>query len=127
MLSEEKLTAVMEETQNQGHSIQDKLEQLHRQLQDRDQKDAERDLIAHQSRVDHQYNTIESKVNAPNYHEDYEIASQKRFQKASGRWILSHPLVSEWLDHSSKTNGKIYLSGIPGAGTTTTHSQSIDS
>ncbi|KAH7174004.1 uncharacterized protein B0J16DRAFT_365522 [Fusarium flagelliforme] len=118
MLSEEKLTAVMEETQRQGHSIQDKLDQLHRQLKERDQKDAERDLIAHQSRIDQQYSTVESKIDPPNYHEDYEIASQKRFQNTSGRWILSHPLVSDWLDHSSKANGKIYLSGIPGAGKT---------
>ncbi|KLP18132.1 Uncharacterized protein LW94_12089 [Fusarium fujikuroi] len=118
MLSEEKLTAVMEETQKQGHSIQDKLDQLHRQLQERDQKNAERDLTAHQSRIDQQYSTVESRIDAPNYHEDYEIASQKRFQNTSGRWILSHPLVSEWLDHSSKANGKIYLSGIPGAGKT---------
>ncbi|RKK19466.1 hypothetical protein BFJ66_g11558 [Fusarium oxysporum f. sp. cepae] len=118
MLSEEKLTAVMEETQKQGHSIQDKLDQLHRQLQERDQKNAERDLTAHQSRIDQQYSTVESKIDAPNYYEDYEIASQKRFQNTSGRWILSHPLVSEWLDHSSKANGTIYLSGIPGAGKT---------
>ncbi|RFN48948.1 zinc finger protein [Fusarium flagelliforme] len=83
-----------------------------------DQKDAERDLIAHQSRIDQQYSTVESKIDPPNYHEDYEIASQKRFQNTSGRWILSHPLVSDWLDHSSKANGKIYLSGIPGAGKT---------
>ncbi|KAG4284400.1 hypothetical protein FPRO06_08779 [Fusarium proliferatum] len=118
MLSEEKLTAVMEETQKRGHSIQDKLDQLHRQLQERDQKNAERDLTAHQSRIDQQYSTVESRIDAPNYHEDYEIASQKRFQNTSGRWILSHPLVSEWLDHGSKANGKIYLSGIPGAGKT---------
>ncbi|CAJ0546596.1 Ff.00g012230.m01.CDS01 [Fusarium sp. VM40] len=118
MLSEEKLTAVMEESQKQGHSIQDKLDQLHKQLQERDQKNAEKDLAAHQSRIDQQYSTVESRIDAPNYHEDYEIASQKRFQNTSGRWILSHPLVSEWLDHSSKANGKIYLSGIPGAGKT---------
>ncbi|CVK91852.1 uncharacterized protein FPRN_09654 [Fusarium proliferatum] len=118
MLSEEKLTAVMEETQKQGYSIQDKLDQLHRQLQERDQKNTERDLTAHQSRIDQQYSTVESRIDAPNYHEDYEIASQKRFQNTSGRWILSHPLVSEWLDHSSKASGKIYLSGIPGAGKT---------
>ncbi|CAG7555173.1 unnamed protein product [Fusarium equiseti] len=125
MLSEEKLTAVMEETQKRGHSIQDKLDQLHRRLQERDQKDAERDLIAHQNRIDQQYSTVESKIDAPNYHEDYEIASQKRFQNTSGRWILSHPLVSEWLDHSSKVNGKIYLSGIPGAGKTVLTSSMI--
>jgi len=126
MLSEEKLTAVMEETQKQGHSIQDKLDQLHREMKERDQKDAERDFIAHQSRIDQQYSTVESRIDAPNYHEDYEIASQKRFKNTSGHWILSHPLVSEWLEHSSKANGKIYLSGIPGAGAITTHTELID-
>ncbi|KAF5697106.1 zinc finger protein [Fusarium globosum] len=126
MLSEERLTAVMEETQKQGHSIQDKLDQLNRQLQERDQKNAERDLTAHQSRIDQQYSTVESRIDAPNYHEDYEIASQKRFQNTSGRWILSHPRVSEWLDHSSKANGKIYLSGIPGAGKTVLASSIIN-
>lgn len=126
MLSEERFTAVMEETQKQGHSTEDKLDQLHRQLQERDQKDVERDLIAHQSRIDQQYSTVESKVDAPNYHEDYEVASQKRFHNTSGSWILKHPLVSGWLNHSSKANGKIYLSGIPGAGAITTHTESID-
>ncbi|CEF76018.1 hypothetical protein FGSG_10569 [Fusarium graminearum PH-1] len=118
MLSEEKLTAVMQETQKQGQSIQDKLHQLNRDLQERDKKDAERDLITRQSQIDQQFRSIESKIDAPNYHEDYEIASQKRFQNTSGQWILSHPLVSEWLNHSSKADGKIYLSGIPGAGKT---------
>ncbi|KAM0543086.1 hypothetical protein ACHAO7_009558 [Fusarium culmorum] len=117
-LSEEKLTAVMQETQKQGHSIQDKLQQLDRDLQERDKKDAERDLITRQSQIDQQYRSIESKIDAPNYHEDHEIASQKRFQNTSGQWILSHPLVSEWLDQSSQADGKIYLSGIPGAGKT---------
>lgn len=126
MLSEERLTAAMEEAQKQGYSTQDKLDQLQRELQERDQKDTERDLIAHQSRIDQQYSTVESKLDAPNYHEDYEIASQKRFKNTSGRWILSHPLVSEWLDHSSTANGKIYLSGIPGAGAITTHTEPID-
>ncbi|KAJ4116175.1 hypothetical protein NW768_011148 [Fusarium equiseti] len=118
MLSEERLTAVMEETQKQGHSIQDKLDELHRQLQERDQKNAKTDLIAHQIQIDQQRRIVEGKIDAPNYHEDYEIALHKRFQDTSGRWILSHPVVSEWLDHSSKANGKIYLSGIPGAGKT---------
>ncbi|QPC69109.1 hypothetical protein HYE67_011340 [Fusarium culmorum] len=77
MLSEEKLTAVMQETQKQGHSIQDKLQQLDRDLQERDKKDAERDLITRQSQIDQQYRSIESKIDAPNYHEDHEIASQK--------------------------------------------------
>ncbi|KAJ4094512.1 hypothetical protein NW760_012659 [Fusarium oxysporum] len=118
MLSEEKLTAVMEETQKQGQSIQGRLHQLNRSWQNRDQKNAERDLIAHQSQIDQQYSIVESKIDAPHYHEDYEIASQKRFQSTSGRWILDHPLVSEWLESSSKANEKIYLSGIPGAGKT---------
>ncbi|CAF3523165.1 unnamed protein product [Fusarium graminearum] len=118
MLSEEKLTAVMQETQKQGQSIQDKLHQLNRDLQERDKKDAERDLITLQSQIHQQYRIVESKINAPNYHEDYEIASQKPFQSTSGQWIISHPLVSEWLDFRSQADGKIYLSGIPGAGKT---------
>ncbi|UZP36583.1 hypothetical protein NXS19_004399 [Fusarium pseudograminearum] len=118
MLSEEKLTAVMQETQKQGKSIQDKLHQLGSALQERDKKDTERDLITRQSQIHQQYRIVESKIDAPNYHEDYEIASQKRFQNTSGQWVLSHPLVSEWLDHSSEDDGKIYLSGIPGAGKT---------
>ncbi|KAF4333390.1 zinc finger protein [Fusarium beomiforme] len=115
MISEEKLTAVMEETQKQGQSIQGRLHQLNRSWQERDQKNAERDLIAHQSQIDQQYSIVESKIDAPHYHEDYEIASQKRFQSTSGRWILDHPLVSDWLEPSSKTKKKICLSGIPGA------------
>ncbi|RGP60195.1 zinc finger protein [Fusarium sporotrichioides] len=115
MLSEEKLTAVMEETKNQGQSIQASLDQMNRECQERDQKNAERDAIAHRSQIDQQYRTVQSKVDAPDYHEDYEIASQKRFQSTSGHWFLGHPLVSEWLGDSSKANEKIYLSGIPGA------------
>lgn len=126
MLSEEKLTAVMQETQKQGQSIQDKLHQLNRDLQERDKKDAERDLITRQSQIDQQFRSIESKIDAPNYHEDYEIASQKRFQNTSGQWILSHPLVSEWLNHSSKADGKIYLSGIPGAGEITARIRKVN-
>ncbi|KAF0645692.1 hypothetical protein FPSE5266_00755 [Fusarium pseudograminearum] len=118
MLSEEKLTAVMQETQKQGQSIHDKLHQLDRAWQERDKKDAERDLIALQSQIHQQYRIVESKINAPNYHEDYEIASQKPFQSTSGQWIISHPLVSEWLDFRSQADGKIYLGGIPGAGKT---------
>ncbi|KAG8677696.1 hypothetical protein FPOAC2_03877 [Fusarium poae] len=118
MLSEEKLTAVMEETQKQGQSIQEKLHQLSKELGERDKKNAERDLIDYQSRIDQQKRTVESKIDAPSYHEDYEIASQKRFAATSGRWILNHSPIVEWLDHSSNASGKIYLSGIPGAGKT---------
>ncbi|EYB33484.1 hypothetical protein FG05_30074 [Fusarium graminearum] len=118
MLSEEKLTAIMQETQKQGKSIHDKLHQMDSALRERDKKDAERDLITRQSQIDQQHRTVERKIDAPKYHEDYEIASQKRSQNTSGQWILGHPLVSEWLDHSSTADGKIYLSGIPGAGKT---------
>jgi hypothetical protein len=126
MLSEEKLTAVMEETKKQGQSIQDKFDQLNKEWQERDQKNIERDLIAHQNQVDQQYRTVESKIDAPDYHEDYEIASQKRFQSTAGHWILSHPLLSEWLELNSNSNRKIFLSGIPGAGAIISYSHSIN-
>ncbi|KAL6922418.1 hypothetical protein FSST1_006444 [Fusarium sambucinum] len=118
MLSEEKLTAVMEETQRKGQSIQDGLDQLNRRLEEEYNKNIERDLLAHQIEIDRHRSVVESKINAPDYHEDYEIASQKRFQSTSGRWILSDPHISNWLDHNSDTDRKIYLSGIPGAGKT---------
>ncbi|KAJ4007424.1 hypothetical protein NW766_010109 [Fusarium irregulare] len=136
MLSEEKLTAVMEEvqaqslanqkkldgvhreTQRYSQCIQDKLDRLDKELQDQAQKDAKRDLIAHQNHVQQQYRIVESKLDAPNCYEDFEIASRKRFQSSSGNWFLSHPLISEWLDWNSDDHRRIYLSGIPGAGKT---------
>lgn len=134
MLSEERLTAVMEEVQTQGlanqqkldsavgeaqrysQCIQEKLDRLDKELQDQAQKDAKRDLIAKQNHLQQQYRIVESKLDAPNCYEDFENASRKRFQSKSGNWFLSHPLISEWLDWNSDDRRKIYLSGIPGAG-----------
>ncbi|RBR14483.1 uncharacterized protein FIESC28_07719 [Fusarium coffeatum] len=136
MLSEEKLTAVMEEIQAQslanqqkldgvvgetrrhGQCVQDRLDRLEAELQERARVDAARDLIAHQDQVQQQHRIIESKLDAPDCYVDHELASRKRFQSTSGNWILGHPLVSEWLDFNSKDRRKIYLSGIPGAGKT---------
>ena len=137
MLSEEKLTAVMEELQAQGlaaqqrlngvvvesqrssQCIQDKLDRLGRELQDQAQMDAKKDLIAHKNHLLEQYRIVESKLDAPNCYEDFEIASRKRFQSTSGNWILSYPMVSDWINFNSDDHRKIYLSGIPGAGAIT--------
>ncbi|KAF4989706.1 hypothetical protein FDECE_14621 [Fusarium decemcellulare] len=125
MLSEEKLTVIMEETQKQGQSIEDKLDRLDRDLKKRDRKNIERDLVAHQDYFNQQRRIVESKIDAPDYHHDHDIASQKRHRSAPGNWILGHPLLLEWFDISSVVNRKIYLSGIPGAGKTVLTSRLI--
>ncbi|RSL61425.1 hypothetical protein CEP54_006268 [Fusarium duplospermum] len=118
MLSEEKLTAVMEETQKQGQSIEDKLDRLNKDWQERDRRNAERELASHREHLNQQRSIVQNKIDSPDFQDDHEFASQKRHQSTSGNWILNHPLLLEWFEISSKVNRKIYLSGIPGAGKT---------
>ncbi|RSL93102.1 hypothetical protein CEP52_013447 [Fusarium oligoseptatum] len=125
MLSEEKLTAVMEETQKQGQSIEDKLDRLNKDWEERDRKNAERELAAHREHLNQQRSIVQNKIDAPDFQDDHEFALQKRHQSTSGNWILSHPLLLEWSETSSRVNRKIYLSGIPGAGKTVLTSRVI--
>lgn len=123
MLSEEKLTSVMEETQKQRRSIEEKLCRLDDELKERNKMEDKRAMAAHRDHLDHQLRIVENKIDAPEYREDHEFALQKRHPSTTGNWILSHPLLLEWLDVSSIGNRKIYLSGIPGAGTILHRSQ----
>ncbi|KAF4467640.1 zinc finger protein [Fusarium albosuccineum] len=116
----------MEETQRRGQSIEDKLDRLDKDLQERDRKDTERDLAAHQYDLSRHRLLVENMINAPDYYDDHQIASRKRHQSAPGNWILDHPLILGWLETSSRANRKIYLSGIPGAGKTVLTSRLIN-
>ncbi|RSL96842.1 hypothetical protein CDV31_013308 [Fusarium ambrosium] len=125
MLSEEKLTAVMEETQEQGRSIEEKLDRLNKDWQEKDRRNAERELAVHREHLNQQRSIVQNKIDAPDFQDDHEFASQKRHQSTSGNWILSHPLLLEWFETSLRVNRKIYLSGIPGAGKTVLTSRVI--
>lgn len=59
---------------------------------------------------------MKEKLDAPNYQQDQEMASEDRNGSASGAWVLQNMAFRTWTDRSAREHGVLYVNGIPGSG-----------
>ncbi|KAK4181968.1 hypothetical protein QBC35DRAFT_396889, partial [Podospora australis] len=129
LLSEEKLTVVIEEQQTARHLSETKHDEISKYLQDKFDtlKNAikNQELESQNSLRSHR-KSIRDRLNAPDYEMDHQLAAQKRHRKSSGNWSTDDPRFQQWLDGAPQQNDTLYLHGSPGSGKTTLVSQIID-
>lgn len=59
---------------------------------------------------------IKDRLEAANYQQDQEMATEARNGSDSGRWILQSPRFEKWANRASLGHDVLYVHGIPGAG-----------
>ena len=60
---------------------------------------------------------VTERLHPPNTLNDHERAVKTRENYLeSGRWILHHPLLKDWMDFTSTNVPVLWINGIPGAG-----------
>ena len=61
---------------------------------------------------------VTEKIHPPNSRIDQEKTKEARQEyRESGRWILRHNLLKDWMDLSCQNVRPLWVNGIPGAGT----------
>ncbi|KAK6526015.1 hypothetical protein TWF281_011056 [Arthrobotrys megalospora] len=128
LLSDEKLTVVLEEVEESRDAIEtmsitlleinNKLDKL---KEDTTQKKRERDEL-----IKKQKETVKTKLCPPNYKEDHRLALKKRTSISSGDWVLEDSRFKAWLCGDTAADSVLYLNGIPGSGKTTLMSRIVD-
>ena len=116
LLSDEKITATILDVGDFRESVEEKLNELSRKLQDLHLEDEEREHLRRRQQLDHKRQFVLSKLDPPNYQYDYGEAMKQRHGSSSGDWILQDSTFQAWGDPVENGHKKLYLSGIPGAG-----------
>lgn len=116
LLSDEKLTAAIVGVQDFRQSIEDKLHELSRKVQDLHLDNDKSRTLQDQEQLERQRQFVLSKLNPPDYHYDFERASKERQITPSGDWILNDTTYKKWTDTTNMEHRTLYLNGIPGAG-----------
>ena len=61
---------------------------------------------------------VTEKIRPPNSLADHEGALEIRLEyPESGKWILRHPYLKDWMDLTCTNVPVLWINGIPGAGT----------
>lgn len=116
LLSDEKITATIFEVQDMRESMEDKLQELSRRLQQLHLSTDEDKVLQQRERLDKRREFVFSKLGAPDYQSDFERASKERHETPSGDWILNNDTYQKWINAASKEYNTLYLNGIPGTG-----------
>lgn len=116
LLSDEKITATILEVQDMRESMEDKLQELSRRLEELHLSTDEDRVLQQRERLDKRREFVFSKLGAPVYQNDFERASRERHQTSSGDWILNDDTYKKWIDTTSLEHRTLYLNGIPGTG-----------
>ncbi|KAK3363959.1 hypothetical protein B0T25DRAFT_470206 [Lasiosphaeria hispida] len=118
LLSDEKITATILDLQDFRESVEEKLNELSRKVQDLHLEDEERETLRRRQQLDHKRQFVLSKLDPPNYQSDCEEAMKQRHGSCSGDWISQDRTFQAWADPVENGHKTLYLSGIPGAGKT---------
>ncbi|KAK6343601.1 hypothetical protein TWF730_011192 [Orbilia blumenaviensis] len=129
LLSDEKITAILEESQQNNRVIETiptgfqeiitKLDQLQKDIDDKK-------LQAHEHKIKRK-EILKTKLHPPNYHQHQLLASKKRSAPSSGNWVFQDPKFKAWLGGDLIMDSILYINGIPGSGKTTLLSKIITS
>ncbi|PNP57543.1 hypothetical protein THARTR1_02541 [Trichoderma harzianum] len=129
LLSDEKLTVVIEEIQESRdlaetthqHLSSDIKKQLDEIKQSLKEKDIEqRDSLLREKCF------LVTKFEPPEYNEDQHRAYSQRDVPSSGDWILEDPRFKNWVNGNTQTENVLYLNGMPGSGKTTLVSRIVE-
>lgn len=119
LLSDEKLTVVIEEiqesrgvaeiTQQQLSSdIKKQLDEIKESLKKRDIE--QRDSLLREKCF------LVTKFEPPEYDADQHRAYSQRDVPSSGDWVLEDPRFKNWVNGNTRTESVLYLNGMPGSG-----------
>ncbi|OCL02208.1 hypothetical protein AOQ84DRAFT_349486, partial [Glonium stellatum] len=130
LLSDEKLTAAIEEIQDTRQlvlslQLHNRFQELSKQLYESHEKSAEKKATEVQEALYQQRHSVAEKLGPPDYEADHNRASKQRFS-ASGDWILQTPDFLNWLNPQNQSCSTLYMHGMPGAGKTILVSRIID-
>ncbi|KAJ0123834.1 hypothetical protein J7T55_012304 [Diaporthe amygdali] len=59
---------------------------------------------------------IKNQLEAADYQQDQEMASEARDETDSGNWVLQSPAFKHWANKTATRHSVLYVHGIPGAG-----------
>lgn len=116
LLSDEKITATILEVQDLRVSVEDKLDELARKVQDLHIDDNESAALKYQEQLEKKRQFVLSKLDAPDYEYDFERASEERQGTSSGNWVLENETFQGWVDVTTSENRTLYVHEIPGTG-----------
>jgi hypothetical protein len=119
LLSDEKLTAVLEEVQESRAVAEDKLDDLSKQIKDNIdslKETMEKTNVEFQHSLLERKSIITAKLDPPDYEMDQQWAYAQRHSKSFGNWVLEEPSFESWLHGDTLPSGTLYLHGIPGSG-----------
>ncbi|KAK4209150.1 hypothetical protein QBC37DRAFT_378333 [Rhypophila decipiens] len=118
LISDEQITATILEVQELGQSMEERMDELSRQLEhlqvDVDQSFAMR----HREQLDKKRQFVLSKLDPPAFKADFERASKERRGTPSGSWILDNVTFQDWTDVTCSKHQTLYVNGSPGTGKT---------
>ena len=117
LLSDEKITATIIEVQKLRQSMESKLGELSRQLQDLQLAGDDDAMLRKREELEQKRRFVLEKLDAPNHADDLERASMERRGSPSGEWILGNSTFLEWSDMSSLEHRTLHVHGSPGTGT----------
>lgn len=116
LLVDEKLNAVLLETQDMHDGLERQIQSLVRDASDAKSRQLEKSRVDNDEHRRRQLQILSDKLNAPNYLSDHENAAEIRRSSPSGDWILDDPTFKHWLAPDADQVQSIYLHAIPGAG-----------
>ncbi|KAF3226324.1 hypothetical protein TWF106_000819 [Orbilia oligospora] len=120
LLSDEKLTVILEELQD-SHTVVDKIPAMLQEINEKLNKLQQSGIIKKhelQERILKQRETVRTKLRSRNYQEDHRAALKKRSISSSGNWVFDSPKFEKWLNGNSVSDSILYINGIPGSGKT---------
>ncbi|EGX44058.1 hypothetical protein AOL_s00210g219 [Orbilia oligospora ATCC 24927] len=120
LLSDEKLTVILEELQD-SHAIVDKIPAMLQEINEKLNKLQQSGITKKhelQERTLKQRETVRTKLRSRNYQEDHRTALKKRSISSSGNWVFDSPKFEKWLNGNSGNDSILYINGIPGSGKT---------
>ena len=116
LLSDEKITATILEVHKLRQSMEDKLSELSRQVQDLQLEDEDSAAIRRQEELDKRRRFVLERLDGPDTTTELEKASGERRGTHSGEWILGDAAFQEWLNFSKPESRMLHLHGSPGTG-----------
>ncbi|KAH7165444.1 hypothetical protein EDB81DRAFT_253192 [Dactylonectria macrodidyma] len=117
LLSDEKLTVVIDDVQELSTDFNDRLAEIREAIKEKKTK--------HQDSVFNRKAQVNAKIGPLDYESDQRTASKQRYV-TSGTWVLEDPRFTKWAEGNMARDNILFLHGIPGSGKTTLASCIID-
>ncbi|KAH7145693.1 hypothetical protein B0J13DRAFT_525217 [Dactylonectria estremocensis] len=110
LLSDEKLTVVIEDVQELSTDFKDRLTEIRETIKEKNAK--------HQDSIFNQKAWVIAKIDPLDYESDQQTASKQRYVN-SGTWVLEDQRFKNWVQGNTTLDNILFLHGIPGSGKTT--------